>query len=46
MLYGDSAGNSSYQALIAKYERRTDRGLNLRFEYALAKAMTDTWQTH
>jgi hypothetical protein len=30
LLYGDSTGNLSYQALTAKYEHRTDRGLNLR----------------
>jgi len=41
----DSSGNASYEALIAKYQHRMDRGLNLRFEYALAKALTDSWQS-
>jgi hypothetical protein len=44
VLYADSDGNSSYEALTAKYEHRTAYGLNLRFEYALAKAITDTFQ--
>ena len=39
MLWADSGGNSSYQALIAKYEHRESYGLNLRFEYGLAKAI-------
>jgi hypothetical protein len=45
MFYGDGAGNSTYSALIAKYEHRMERGLNLRFEYTLAKALTDSWQS-
>jgi hypothetical protein len=45
VLYGDSSGNSSYSALIAKYEHRMSNGLGLRFEYAFAKALTDSWQT-
>jgi hypothetical protein len=40
----DSNGNSSYEALIAKYQHRTNRGLNLLFEYTLGKALTDAWQ--
>ncbi len=44
LLYAEGGGNSSYEALIAKYEHRAAYGLNLRFEYALAKAITDTWQ--
>jgi hypothetical protein len=45
MLYGDSSGNSSYSALIARYENRMNQVLNLRFEYALGKAITDSWQS-
>jgi hypothetical protein len=44
MLYQDGAGNSSYEALIAKYEHRMDDGLNLRFEYTFGKALSDAWQ--
>jgi hypothetical protein len=44
MGYVDGAGNSPYQAFISKYEHRMDQGLNLRFEYTLAKALSDTWQ--
>jgi hypothetical protein len=41
----DSSGNSSYQGFIAKYQHRMDRSLNLQFEYTLAKALTDSWQS-
>ena len=40
----DSSGNASNGALLTKYQHRTSHGLNLRFEYTLAKALTDTWQ--
>ena len=45
LLYVDSSGNSSYEALFVKYEHRVTSGLNLRFEYTLAKALTDTFQS-
>ncbi|MEO8596030.1 MAG: carboxypeptidase-like regulatory domain-containing protein [Candidatus Solibacter sp.] len=45
MLYQDGAGNASWQALVAKYERRMDGGLNVRFEYTLGKALSDAWQS-
>jgi hypothetical protein len=45
LLYGDSSGNSSHSALIVKYEHRMNRGLNVRFEYAFAKTLTDAWQS-
>jgi hypothetical protein len=45
LLYADSSGNSSYEALVTKYEHRMTSGLNLRVEYAFAKALTDTWQS-
>jgi hypothetical protein len=41
----DGSGNASYEGLIAKYQHRTDTGLNLQFAYTLAKALTDTWQS-
>ena len=44
MLFEDNAGNSSYHAMLAKYERRLERTLNLRVEYTLAKSLSDTWQ--
>jgi hypothetical protein len=44
MGYVDSAGNSSNEAFISKYEHRMDQGLNLRFEYTFGKALSDTWQ--
>jgi len=40
----DSSGNSSYEGLLAKYQHRTNRGLNLLVSYTFAKALTDAWQ--
>jgi hypothetical protein len=45
LLYADSSGNSSYQAFTAKYEHRMTSGFSLRFEYTLAKALADTYQS-
>ena len=45
LLYGDSSGNSSYEATVAKYEHRAALGLDVRFEYTLAKALTDSYQS-
>jgi hypothetical protein len=45
VLWLDSSGNSSYEALIAKYQRRASRGLNLLFEYTLGKSLADSWQS-
>jgi len=45
LLFGDSSGNSSFEALTARYEHRVGSGFNLRFEYAFAKALTDTYQS-
>ena len=44
ILYEDGAGNSSYEAAIAKYEHRVEQGVNLRFEYTFGKALSDSWQ--
>ena len=41
----DSSGNASYDGLIARYQHRMGKGLDLRFEYALAKTLTDAWQS-
>ncbi len=46
LLYVDSNGNSSYEALLAKYEHRAATGLNLRVEYTLSKALADTFQSN
>jgi len=45
LLNANSTGNSSYEALIAKYEHRVASGFNLRFEYTFGKALTDSWQS-
>jgi hypothetical protein len=45
LLYVDSSGNSSYEAFLVKYEHRVTSGLNLRFEYTVAKTLTDTFQS-
>ncbi len=40
-----SAGNASNEALIARYAHRTNRGLNLHFEYTLGKTLSDAWES-
>jgi hypothetical protein len=45
MIWFDSTSNSSYEGLMAKYHHRLGGGVNLRFEYAFAKALTDAWQS-
>src|SRR4029077_20855835 len=45
VLNADSSGNSSYQAVVAKYEHRAALGFDLRFEYTFAKALTDSYQS-
>src|SRR5581483_6040928 len=45
LLTADFNGNSSYEAMIARYEHRAAAGLNLRVEYTLAKALTDSWES-
>ncbi len=45
LYYADSRGNSSYEAGVAKYEHRSAFGFDLRFEYAFAKALTDSYQS-
>jgi len=44
LLQADFNGNSSYNALIAKYHHRMSGGLDLRVEYTWAKALTDAWE--
>jgi hypothetical protein len=45
LLYTNSSGNSSYHALVAKYDHRLNSDLNVHIEYAFAKALTDSWQS-
>lgn len=45
IIYADSSGNSSDEAFAARYEHRLASGFNVRVEYALAKALTDSWQS-
>jgi hypothetical protein len=40
-----SAGSASNEALIARYARRTNRGLNLRIEYTFGKTLSDAWES-
>jgi hypothetical protein len=44
LLTATSSGNSSYEAMVARYEHRMSRGLNLSVEYTVGKALTDSWQ--
>jgi hypothetical protein len=41
----DSSGNSSYEALMAKYQFRIERSLSLSIEYTWSKALADTWES-
>jgi hypothetical protein len=43
--WATSAGNTSSEQLIARYSRRTNRGLNLHFEYTFAKTLSDAWES-
>ena len=40
-----SSGNTSYEALVARYAHRTNRGLNLHLEYTLGKTLSDAWES-
>jgi hypothetical protein len=45
LLTSDFNSNTSYEALVTRYEHRAAAGLNLRFEYTFGKAMIDTgWE--
>jgi len=46
LLASDFNGNSSYNALFAKYNIRGTQGLNLRLEYTFAKALVDNWENN
>ena len=45
LLTADFNGNSSYDGLVTRYQHRAGAGLNLRFEYTFAKAITDGWES-
>jgi hypothetical protein len=45
LAWWNSSGNSSNEALVAKYDHRMAGGLNLQFAYTFAKALTDAWQS-
>ncbi|MBI3697069.1 MAG: TonB-dependent receptor [Acidobacteria bacterium] len=45
LLTSDFNGNSSYNALFAKYNHRAGAGLNLRLEYTFSKALADGWES-
>jgi hypothetical protein len=44
LLTADFNGNSSYNAMIARYHHQTQGGLDFRFEYTFAKAINDHFQ--
>jgi hypothetical protein len=43
--WATSAGNTSSEALISRYSRRTTRGLNLHFEHTFGKTLSDAWES-
>jgi hypothetical protein len=44
LLTADFNGNSSYEALIARYHHRSRYGLDVRFEYTYGKALNDHFE--
>ncbi len=44
ILQSDFNGNSSYNALVARYHHRMSHGLDLRVEYTFGKALYDGWE--
>ncbi len=44
LLRADFNGNSSYNALLTKFQMRLVSGLNLNVEYTWAKALNDSWE--
>jgi len=42
LLYLDFTGNSTYEAVVAKYTRRVGSGLNFNADYTFGKALADT----
>lgn len=40
-----STGNVSSEMLVARYTRRTNRGLNLHVDYAFGKSLSDAWES-
>lgn len=44
LLTGDFNGNSSYEAMYARFHHRARGGLNLRLEYSFAKVLTDAFE--
>jgi hypothetical protein len=44
LLTADFNGNSSYEAMVARYHHRTRNGLDLRFEYTFGKALNDHFE--
>lgn len=44
LLTADFNGNSSYQAMYAKFNHRASQGLNFRIEYSFSKVLTDAFE--
>lgn len=44
ILQSDFNGNSSYNALVARYHHRMSHGLDLRVEHTFGKALYDGWE--
>jgi hypothetical protein len=43
--WATSAGNASSEQLIARYLRRTNRGLNVHFDYTFGKTLSNAWES-
>ncbi|MGC8550740.1 MAG: hypothetical protein ACP5M4_13685 [Acidobacteriaceae bacterium] len=45
ILYSNTNGNSSYEAMIVKYQHQTSWGLNLLANFQYSKTLSDSWGT-
>lgn len=45
ILYSDTNGNMSYNALIVKYQHQFSRGLTVLANYTYSKTLSDSWET-
>lgn len=45
ILYSDTNGNMSYNALILKYEHQFSEGLTILANYTYSKTLSDSWET-
>ncbi len=45
ILYSNTNGNMSYEALVAKYQHHLSKGLTVLANYTYSKTLSDSWET-